>query len=163
MKSHVRNILVNREQDVDHLKTVAHPTVFHDILDSNLPADEKTVERLWQDAQVIMAAGTETTAWTLSVITYYLLTNPDIRGKLREELIATIPDSSMQATIKQLEQLPYLVRIFSDHVESFIQYRSMPFQTAVIQEGLRLSFGVSTRLQRVASTEVLTFNDGKAD
>lgn len=37
----------------------------------------------------------------------------------------------------------------------------MSAQTAVIQEGLRLAFGVSTRLQRVCPDETLTFDDGK--
>ena len=121
MKTHIRAILEKREQDGDHYKTVSHPTVFHDILDSNLPAKEKTVERLWQDAQVIMIAGTETTAWALSVISYYLLTDPDIRRKLREELIAAMPDPEVQVPVKTLEQLPYLVRIFRSLTPVYVE------------------------------------------
>ena len=36
-----------------------------------------------------------------------------------------------------------------------------PLQTAVIQEALRLSFGVSTRLQRLCPDEELVYDDGK--
>ena len=86
-------------------------------------------------------AGTLTTAWALSVITYHLLTVPAVLRKLKAELATAIPDPSKSVPLSALEQLPYL--------------------TACIQEGLRLSCGVSSRLQRIAPDEDLIFNDGK--
>ncbi|KAL3420072.1 cytochrome P450 [Phlyctema vagabunda] len=124
----------------DGHKQVSHGTIFHEILNSKLPDSEKTPTRLWQDGQVTVIAGTLTTAWALSVITYHLLTVPDVLRKLKDELAAAIPDPTRSTPVATLEQLPYLA--------------------ACVQEGLRLSCGVSSRLQRIAPDEDLLFNDG---
>lgn len=84
-------------------------TVFDSILDSDLPEHEKETERLWQEAQVICIAGTETTAWALSVITFYLLSNPEVLRTLRDELESAMPEPSETFEIRDLEKLPYLV------------------------------------------------------
>lgn len=118
-------------KNTDHERS-SHPTIFHEILFSDLPQNEKSVERLWQEGQTVIGAGTETTAWTLSVITYHVLANPDILSKLLAEM-------HEKSGLKELEQLPYL--------------------TAVIQEGLRLSFGVVAHLQRISPDQVLVFNE----
>lgn len=73
-------------------------------------------------------------------MTYHLLTNPSVLSKLKAELSAAIPDPSISLPLPALEQLPYL--------------------TACIQEGLRLSCGVSSRLQRIAPDEDLIFDAG---
>lgn len=112
------------------------PTIIHDILESDLPEREKTLDRLWQEGQTFVAAGTETTAWCLTVITFYLLETPEMMQRLRSELLEAKATSSTQ-----LEKLPYL--------------------SAIIQEGLRLSFGVCTRLPRIAPNSVLELDDGK--
>jgi cytochrome P450 len=89
--------------------TSTNATVFDSILDSDLPRHEKETERLWQEAQVICIAGTETTAWALSVITFYLLSDPAVMRSLREELESAIPHPSDRLEIKELEKLQYLV------------------------------------------------------
>ncbi|KAK3321170.1 cytochrome P450 [Cercophora scortea] len=120
-------------------KTVSHPTIFHEILNSKLPPAEKSFDRLWQDGQVTVVAGTLTTAWALSVTHYHLLATPSALKKLKTELVSAIPDPSVPVPLASLEQLPYL--------------------SAVIQESLRLSCGVSTRLQRIAPDEAMRFTD----
>jgi cytochrome P450 len=87
----------------------SNATIFDSILDSDLPDEEKETERLWQEAQVICIAGTETTAWALSVLTFYLLSNPEVMAKLRTELNSAIPDVSARVAIRDLEKLSYLV------------------------------------------------------
>ncbi|KAE8313510.1 putative cytochrome P450 [Aspergillus transmontanensis] len=104
-------------------------TIFHELLTGDLPEQEKRLERLWQEGQIVVGAGTETTAWTLSATLYYLLENTAVLTKLQEELNTAIADPSERVSWSRLEQLPYL--------------------SAVICEGLRLSYGVSTRLQRI--------------
>ncbi|KAF4630224.1 hypothetical protein G7Y89_g7918 [Cudoniella acicularis] len=121
----------------------SHPTLFHELLQGDVPAREKSVNRLVQEAQIVVSAGTETTAWCLSVITFHLLSNPASLEKLRKELQEAIPDLDEPVSVEKIEQLPYL--------------------TACIQEGLRLSYGVSTRLPRVSPVDVMVFNDGKKD
>jgi cytochrome P450 len=54
-----------------------------------------------------------------------------------------MPHPSKSVALATLEQLPYL--------------------TACVQEGLRLSCGVSSRLQRICPDEDLVFNDGEKD
>lgn len=127
----------------DHSKA-GHLTIFHELLQNeDLPPFEKTMQRLVNEGQIIVSAGTETTAWAISVITYHLLASPAILKKLREELERAMPDPSVLVKVETLEQLPYL--------------------TACINEGLRLSYGVCTRLPRISPEAVMTFNDGNRD
>jgi len=41
-----------------------HPNIFVELLNSSLPEKEKSEERLANEALVMLAAGTETTAWS---------------------------------------------------------------------------------------------------
>jgi len=86
---------------------------------------------------VVVIAGTLTTAAALSEITYHLLRQPDELKTLKDELAKAIPDPTALQDAVKLEQLPYL--------------------TGVIKEGLRLSSGISTRLQRIATDETLIY------
>lgn len=117
---------------------LSHATIFHEILDSKLPEPEKTVRRLSDEAEVIVLAGTLTTAWTLDVCTFHLLRTPAALRKLKAELRAAIPDRNVPTPLVTLEQLPYL--------------------NAVIKESLRLTYGVAGRLARIAE-EPLFFTD----
>ncbi|KAK8029629.1 hypothetical protein PG993_010920 [Apiospora rasikravindrae] len=112
-------------------------TVFAELLESSLPAHEKSMRRIADEAAAVLAAGTETTSWTLSVITYHLLDKPEILAKLTEELRGAVADPKQLPVWTALEQLPYL--------------------GAVLQEGLRLSYGVSARTARVATQEDLVY------
>jgi cytochrome P450 len=86
------------------------PTIFREILNSDLPPEEKSVDRLWHDAQIFNLAGSETTGWALSVITFYVLENPDILHRLKEELRAIVEDGDVENTsTTELEKLPFLV------------------------------------------------------
>lgn len=122
----------------EHYNSSTQPSIFHEILNSSLPPEEKLHDRLWQEGQTIIGAGTETTAWALTLTTVHVLSNPSIRQKLLEELRQLFELTGERPTFNQLEQLPYL--------------------GAVISEGLRLSHGVTTHLQRVSPDSALTFN-----
>lgn len=43
-------------------KTPEHTTIFHEVLDGDLPEQEKELQRLGDEAQTIIGAGLETTA-----------------------------------------------------------------------------------------------------
>ena len=58
----------------------------------------------------LIIGGTETTARSLSLCFYNLITNEPVRTKLREELRQVMPAPDRQPTWNQLEKLPYLVR-----------------------------------------------------
>jgi cytochrome P450 len=113
------------------------PTVFGSLLSSNLEAHEKQPQRLADEAVAVVGAGTETTSWALAVITYHLLTKPELLVKLRAELSTVIDDPLQLPAWTTLEKLPYL--------------------GAVLQEGLRLSYGVSARTARVPTQENLVY------
>jgi cytochrome P450 len=83
-------------------------TIFHSLLNGSLPDSEKKTERLQEEAYIIVIAGTDTTAATLSALTYHLLSNPNVLKKLRDELETAMPDPNESPTLK-VETLPYLV------------------------------------------------------
>ncbi|KAK7515740.1 putative cytochrome P450 [Phyllosticta citriasiana] len=120
-------------------------TIFHELMDSDLPAFEKSVDRLWQEGQSVIGAGTETVTWTLAVIFYHVFTKPRIMQKLMDEVLPIFPNPDEIPSQASLERLQYL--------------------TAVIYEGLRLSYGLVTRLPRVSPVEPMVFKstDGKVE
>lgn len=58
---------------------------------------------------ILIGAGGETTAQTLAVLSYHLLSNPEVLKKLRAELVEVMPEPNSRASWQQLEQLPFLV------------------------------------------------------
>jgi cytochrome P450 len=111
--------------------------LFRAIFESEMPAEEKDVSRLASEAAAFLGAGTETTAWVLGVLTYHLVSKPEIRSRLTNELETVVDDSKSLPSWATLEQLPYL--------------------SAVITEAIRLSMGVSIRLPRSAPEEDLVY------
>lgn len=161
----IKPILDQTESAYD-IEQASHRSIFHELRDSSLPPHEKTVDRLKDDGQIIVGAGTETTAATLTHLTFHLLSNKKVLEKLRLELRRVLPTPTSIVSWTKLEQLPYLVCpilfepaplavsrniVFASH--------TLTFQSAVVSEGLRMSIGVSTRLPRVATDEVLTYKD----
>lgn len=63
-----------------------YKSLFHWIINSDMPQSELDDKRLANEAQVIQSAGSTSTARTLTHIVYYILSNPDIRKRLTEEL-----------------------------------------------------------------------------
>ncbi|OGM44636.1 hypothetical protein ABOM_007463 [Aspergillus bombycis] len=112
-------------------------TVFTSLIDQSLPPEERTLDRLQDEGYVLLAAGTETTSWTLSVTLFYLLSNKKFLLRLHEELKLVMPKPN--------------------HVPDLFELETLPLLRAVIHEGLRLSFGVLTRLPRVAPFEALNY------
>lgn len=116
-----------------------HPTIFASLLQSELTASDKTPIRLADEAAAVVGAGTETTSWAMTVITYHLLTKPHLLSRLTTELQSQIPDLDPR------------------HLPPWTTLESLPYLGAVIQEGLRLSYGVSARTARVATEEDLVY------
>ncbi|KAL2850213.1 cytochrome P450 [Aspergillus pseudoustus] len=114
---------------------LAHRTIFHEILDSKLPPEEKTLPRLADEAAVTLAAGTLTTAWDLTVAMYHIVADPSIARKLRAELVDAIPDPAVHTPLPVLENLPYL--------------------RGCVQEAIRLGKGVPGRINQIATEETM--------
>ncbi|TVY83338.1 Cytochrome P450 monooxygenase sdnE [Lachnellula suecica] len=125
-------------EDQSHTKT-QHPTIFHELLESNLPPQEKAIDRLGDEAQLMIGAGLETVAWTLATTSYHLISNPTILEKLRKLLEKAIPNPMAKMDLLHLEKLPYL--------------------TACIQEGIRLTYGVTSRNPRISRSQPTKYKD----
>ena len=113
-------------------------TIFHDLRDSDLPKEEKTVRRLVSEGVTIVAAGTEVTARATSLTVYHLLKDRQILDKLRTEL-APVYAGNRPVPLSELEHLPYL--------------------NAVLLEGIRIAGGQSFPQSRVARDEDLKYKD----
>lgn len=116
------------------------PTLVGSILESQYDAAKlhaKVESWISDEATTIVGAGTASTAWVLSVITFNLLSRPAVLTQLTEELRVAIQDPLDLPSWTTLEKLPYL--------------------SGVIQEGLRLSYGSPARSARVATEEDLVY------
>ncbi|PYI26859.1 cytochrome P450 [Aspergillus indologenus CBS 114.80] len=112
------------------LGVLAHPSI---------PAAERTLARVQDEAMIVLLAGTETTANAISMALYRLYTNPTILQRVRDELQSIVPDPFQIPPWSTLERLPYL--------------------SATIKESLRLSYGSIARMARVAPDETLTYKN----
>ncbi|KAL1959777.1 hypothetical protein VTO42DRAFT_1363 [Malbranchea cinnamomea] len=125
------------------MKNPSNGRVFADLLESKvLPESEKTLYRLSGEGFNFLLAGTETTAATLTIISYYLLAQPKTYARLMEDLEGLTP-SNIKWT--ELEQRPYF--------------------WAVVHEALRMMPGVSHRSARIARDEDLVYRsrDGSVE
>ena len=89
--------------------------MFNELLQSDLPPEELSVERLKHEAASITGAGIDTTKTTLSLASFHILNNPYILKTLREELSTAIPDlSAPMPAVPELENLPYLTAVVQE-------------------------------------------------
>ena len=97
--------------DVLHAKETesSKETMFTSLADPTLPLEERTLARLEDEGFVVLAAGTETTAYSLSVTLFHLLDNPDILSELYDEVKTVMPEPSTRPPLSVLENLPLLV------------------------------------------------------
>jgi hypothetical protein len=95
-------------------------TLVHEIMQSKLPPEEKTFERVFEEVSTTTGAGFETTATVIRTALSYIYTKHDILQNSRAELTAA-PERGLEA----LEQLPYL--------------------SATIMEAMRLAPAIATR------------------
>ena len=109
-------------------------TIVHEIIHSNLLPADKTFKRILGEVATITGAGYETTANTLRLILYHVYSNDDILQRLRKEIASISSQSPKPFVLRELEQLPYL--------------------TAVLTEGLRLSPAIATRAARITDKDL---------
>ncbi|KAK0658647.1 cytochrome P450 monooxygenase aflU [Lasiodiplodia hormozganensis] len=114
-------------------------TVMDAIASSDLlPPEDKTPLRMAYEAEMVLGAGTETTSNTLGNLVFYVLSNPKVHERLRNEVLScsTAP---------------------TDELVDFQTLNKLPYLTAVIQESLRVASPVSGRLPRVNPTSPMTY------
>lgn len=119
------------------------PSILDTIYNSpELAQKDKVIKYFADEALNITGAGTETTAATLGLLTYHVLSNRNVLDKLLTELPAPEGDDPIVA-LRRLEKLPYL--------------------QGCINEALRLSNPVTGRLPRFNPRAPTTYTtpDGK--
>lgn len=117
----------SKDDDTDNSgKASKHPqknkTIFQDIVRSKLPPSEKAPGRLAAEANLLLIAGTETTARTLSVVLFHILDNPPVLERLRGELTPLMPLPDSRVSVAALEALPYFVGL---HIKSMCIQRKL--------------------------------------
>lgn len=115
------------------------PSVFRTLLDSDLPAYDKSVSRLMEDAQILVGGGVVTTTMALALASYYILSDERVLKTLTDELAEAIPEPAHPLPLVELEKLEYL--------------------TATTLETLRFSPGAMHRLQRISPSQPLHYHD----
>ncbi|KAI0205605.1 cytochrome P450 [Astrocystis sublimbata] len=106
-------------------------SIFHHILNSDMPESERSEERLTREAQVLLGGGTATTARTIAFASYYILSRPLMRSRLKDELREVMTG-------------------WPERVPTWAELEKIPFLQAIIKESLRLSYGIMHRLPRVS-------------
>lgn len=120
--------------------------MIHAIVASDLPPSEKTHARVQEEVSTVSGAAFETTASALRLILFHVYTNPEILTRLRAELaLASAAVGGPRETLppnqlKDLEQLPYL--------------------TATLTEGMRLSPAIASRAARISRDKDLFYGGG---
>lgn len=115
------------ENDHKSIRMENDVSLFRHIVNSDMPESELSDDRLAKEAQVLLAAGTASTARTLGFISYYILANPHIHSRLEEELRDTMAS-------------------YPEHMPSWAELEKVQYLQALIKEGLRLSYGSMHRL-----------------
>ncbi|EOA81213.1 uncharacterized protein SETTUDRAFT_44956 [Exserohilum turcica Et28A] len=123
----------------DAHKDVEHQTVFSELLNSNLPPEEKAVEGLKHEGGSIVAGGIETTLTALSKAGFYIVEHPAIKAKLRKELESVFPDPRVTPCLVTLEALLYL--------------------GAIVNETLRITISISPHTARKSRKVPVVFKD----
>ena len=85
-------------------------TVMFDLmLESNNKKERLDMEQLIDEAFIFVAAGIDTTGYTLSCATFYILHTSEVMAKLREELLQVSTREDGRFEWKNVQNLPYLV------------------------------------------------------
>jgi cytochrome P450 len=110
IKGQVETILLNKQETGNTQEEKEADSIFCALRDNEeLPAAEKSVQRLADEGEVLIAAASETTAKTLTWTAFYIIDTPGVLEKLREELKSVMKSSTDEPSLTELEKLPYLV------------------------------------------------------
>ncbi|KAI0791420.1 cytochrome P450 [Abortiporus biennis] len=148
MRKRVMNQIESILANEDLLNAATHQTIYHDLIplclgrrgkDGNTTGHLDKYD-LFEEAWLLIFAGTDTTGNALTVGMVNVIDNPQIYGKLRAELEKAWPSLSGGAPkYEELEKLDYL--------------------KAVVKESLRLSHGVVIPQRRIVPSQGARISD----
>ncbi|CAE6488467.1 unnamed protein product [Rhizoctonia solani] len=92
------------------------------------------------EATITLTAGSDTTSNSLSAMSYYVASNPNVKKKLQQELdLIEVDSAGANGLEDQLNRI----------IPSFEQVKNLPYLTACVKETLRLYSTVGSGLPRV--------------
>lgn len=98
--------------------TVSRPDIIEAMISKNGTDLQMTWEEILNNVNILIVAGSETTATALSGTTYYLATNPEPLAKLVAEVRAAF-QSEDEINIHSVQQLTYLSAVISESLRVF--------------------------------------------
>jgi cytochrome P450 len=84
-------------------------TIYDQLTDPSVPLEERSLQRLQDEGLLLLSAGTETTARALTMASFHIANDAEVRNQLRAELKRVMPTPTSTVTWTELEKLPYLV------------------------------------------------------
>ncbi|KAE8393149.1 cytochrome P450 [Aspergillus alliaceus] len=136
----IRKLTQAAEAGFNDMESAGSWTMFKNMISAAEKSTRLTKEHLIAEGMLMIVAGTDTTATSLSVTLHNLLQQPEIYKKLQDEARTVLPTLDSRPPFQELDALPLL--------------------DACIKEGLRISSPVQSRLPRTVevSTSPLYFH-----
>jgi cytochrome P450 len=106
----VRKRLASKEDRPDFIDAMIRRT--------GASGNEMPFEELASNAQVIILAGSETTATLLTATTYFLTTNPETLKKLSDEVRSSFKSES-EIDMASVQRLPYMLAVLNEGLRLF--------------------------------------------
>lgn len=106
-KKNIKRILKSKDTSDSASKSV----IIEALGDGRIPLKERGMDRLMDEGQVILFAGTENSARALAIGMFHLLENRAILDEVRVDLTAVRDIPGEDLTLQSLEALPYLVSL----------------------------------------------------
>lgn len=89
----------------------SHPSIFKELLNSNLLPAEKSLRRLNDEAIVLVPAAMENLKNTVASTVFYVLSNATMLHRLKAEILEAWLEIATVPSLRELERLPYLTAI----------------------------------------------------
>lgn len=95
------------------LQEASNRTVYHELLNPSASKGVAVTDKvhLYEEAQALMFAGSDTVGNASMLGIYYVLGNPDVVRRLKAELLEAWPELDQQPAYEKFEILPYLVSL----------------------------------------------------
>ncbi|KAF3479504.1 uncharacterized protein GIQ15_06480 [Arthroderma uncinatum] len=135
-KKMILSYLNSTNHTKEETKMRSRSVIVSALTDSSVPAKERTLDRLLDEGETIIFAGMDTSSRVICFAMFHLLNNKRLLLRLRQELDSR-KKSADQWTTAELKALPYM--------------------EGVVQEGLRLSYGLVVRVPRISTQEPLQY------
>lgn len=90
------------------------PWVTSIVESKELPVNEKSLDRLYDEAVALSGAGETTAQGIMTVAMFHLLQQPETWRKLKDEVLTVFPDVTKPPSLAELETLPLLTSTITE-------------------------------------------------